>query len=73
MDKRFRETKILIATLLVSLTLVVVGTVWFWQTLTSQSPTEVASGYAKTFAEVKDVPKGLFNYGGSTIWAPSAP
>ncbi|MBW4564191.1 MAG: PstS family phosphate ABC transporter substrate-binding protein [Mojavia pulchra JT2-VF2] len=35
---------------------------------TPQTPTAQASG--KTFAAVQNVPVGLFNYGGSTSWAP---
>ena len=43
------------------------------QTNTDQSnstPTNAELTPPETFAEVKDVPSGLFNYGGSTTWAP---
>jgi phosphate transport system substrate-binding protein len=36
----------------------------------SPSPSKNSQKTYKTFAEVPDVPSGLFNYGGSTTWAP---
>ncbi|MBD3880669.1 PstS family phosphate ABC transporter substrate-binding protein [Phormidium tenue FACHB-886] len=41
--------------------------------VTNSSPaaaTQSAGQTAQTFAEVENVPSGLFNYGGSTSWAP---
>ncbi|MEB3280077.1 MAG: PstS family phosphate ABC transporter substrate-binding protein [Lyngbya sp.] len=36
----------------------------------SQVPTASTTSQTQTFAQVSDVPEGLFSYGGSTTWAP---
>ncbi|MGB6169095.1 MAG: PstS family phosphate ABC transporter substrate-binding protein [Geitlerinemataceae cyanobacterium] len=71
------ETATLAIALLVTLGLLGVG-VWLFRQPLSQlldnSPSSRTSNNSqktyKTFAEVPDVPSGLFNYGGSTTWAP---
>lgn len=72
------ETDILILSLLITLGLI--GAVYLWITKnsnirfvsttnnTTQQTTSQSS--ADTFAEVENVPSGLFRYGGSTTWAP---
>ncbi len=72
------ETSILILSLLITLGLI--GAVYLWITKnsniklvsttnnTTQQTTSQSS--ADTFAEVENVPSGLFRYGGSTTWAP---
>jgi phosphate transport system substrate-binding protein len=43
----------------------------FLPSSSSGSPSSLESGTTgNSFAEVRNVPKGLFNYGGSTSWAP---
>ena len=76
------ETTTLIATLLVTLSLVGGGIWWMsqksginpGQILPSQTPNSpVANPTSQSrerFADVAVVPTGLFNYGGSTTWAP---
>ncbi len=77
------ETPILILSLLITTGLIAGG--WWWfnknnsfnvNSLTKpqeseaapQIPTSETSG--KNFSSVENVPTGLFNYGGSTSWAP---
>ncbi|BAU10356.1 periplasmic phosphate-binding protein of phosphate ABC transporter [Leptolyngbya sp. NIES-3755] len=46
---------------------------WFSRSWTGLSPTvsqNQSTGEALSFATVQNVPSGLFNYGGSTTWAP---
>lgn len=70
------ETGILVLALIVTLGLVG-GVVW-WLTQSGFKLDGLASNQTKpnnlseiaTFAEVPNVPSGLFNYGGSTTWAP---
>lgn len=71
------ETATLAIALLVTLGLLGVG-IWLFRQplgkLFGNSPSSRISddrmATYKTFAEVPDVPSGLFNYGGSTTWAP---
>ena len=72
------ETTVLVLALLITLGLVGAGVWWF----TSRSGLNLGSGQqnqsqppqqsnsAESFAKVQNVPTGLFNYGGSTTWAP---
>jgi phosphate transport system substrate-binding protein len=73
------EIPILVLSLLITVGLIGGGFWWFTRksgfnqvnsgNITQpQTPTEQPSG--KTFASVQNVPQGLFNYGGSTSWAP---
>ncbi|MEH2398620.1 PstS family phosphate ABC transporter substrate-binding protein [Nostoc sp.] len=75
------EIPILVLSILITVGLVAGGFWWFSRksgvdlntinsgsTKTPQTASEQPSG--KTFASVQDVPTGLFNYGGSTSWAP---
>ncbi|MDJ0797362.1 MAG: PstS family phosphate ABC transporter substrate-binding protein [Calothrix sp. MO_167.B12] len=80
------ETPILILSLLITAGLIGGGYWWFTQRSSvnlnqvnkSKSPdsnstdrTQVSSGTtSKKFTTVADIPTGLFNYGGSTSWAP---
>lgn len=71
------ETATLAIALLVTVGLLG-GSIWLFRQPLSQllgnSPSAGSSKNSqptyKTFAEVPDVPSGLFNYGGSTTWAP---
>lgn len=68
------ETTVLLLALLITLGLVGVGAWWFTrgsnlnlgnlQRNQSQQP----PNSVETFAQVQNVPTGLFNYGGSTVW-----
>ena len=75
------ETTILVLSILITGGLIAGGFWWFSRksgvdlnainsdsTKTPQAVSEQPSG--KTFASIQDVPTGLFNYGGSTSWAP---
>ncbi|MEH2289878.1 PstS family phosphate ABC transporter substrate-binding protein [Nostoc sp.] len=75
------ETTILVLSILITAGLIAGGFWWFTRksgvnlntinsgsTKTPQTGLEQPSG--NTFTSVKDVPTGLFNYGGSTSWAP---
>lgn len=72
------ETTVLVLALLMTLGLVSIGVWWFTresglnlgrpQQNQSQSPRQLKS--VATFAQVQNVPEGLFSYGGSTTWAP---
>ncbi|NJO41647.1 MAG: PstS family phosphate ABC transporter substrate-binding protein [Cyanobacteria bacterium RU_5_0] len=78
------EAPVLILSLLITLSLIGVVVWWLLQrsqiqipndpNLPTQSPANPSSSsgepIAQTFAAVKNVPSGLFNYGGSTTWAP---
>ncbi|WP_017318454.1 PstS family phosphate ABC transporter substrate-binding protein [Mastigocladopsis repens] len=84
MSQKTRETAILVSLLLITAGLIGAGFWWAsgWSGLENVSDLFVGSqvgsgeklqeaqGKAKTFAEVPNVPSGLFNYGGSTTWAP---
>ena len=66
------ETTVLVLALLITTGLIGLGFWWFTsnsgsktQNLTNQ--TDQSNG--KTFTQVKNVPSGLFSYGGSTTWA----
>jgi phosphate transport system substrate-binding protein len=72
------ETTILVLALLITLGLLGVG-IWlfmggFGSNLRNISPNQSQqpqkSNTVETFAQVKNVPAGLFSYGGSTTWAP---
>ena len=75
------ETTILVLSILITVGLIAGGFWWFTKksgvnlntinsssTKTPQAASEQASG--NNFTSVQDVPTGLFNYGGSTSWAP---
>ncbi|MEH2465280.1 PstS family phosphate ABC transporter substrate-binding protein [Nostoc sp.] len=75
------EIPILVLSILITVGLIAGGFWWFTRksgvdlntinsgsTKTPQTASEQPSG--NTFASVQDVPTGLFNYGGSTSWAP---
>ncbi len=75
------ETTILVLSILITVGLIAGGFWWFTKksgvnlntinsgsTKTPQAASEQPSG--NTFTSVQDVPTGLFNYGGSTSWAP---
>ncbi len=75
------ETTILVLSILITAGLIAGGFWWFSRksgvdlnpinsgsTKTPQAVSEQLSG--KTFASIQYVPTGLFNYGGSTSWAP---
>lgn len=71
------ETATMAISLVVTLGLLGVGIWLFRQPLSqllgnspSAGPSKNSQKTYKTFAEVPDVPSGLFNYGGSTTWAP---
>ena len=72
------ETTVLVLALLITLGLVGVG-VWLFTRQSgvnlgslpqNQSKSPRQSKSAGTFAQLKNVPEGLFSYGGSTTWAP---
>jgi phosphate transport system substrate-binding protein len=72
-----KETIVLILTLLITAGLIGVGVWWFTRqsgvklgNLQPNQSNQPTQSTAETFAQVQDVPKGLFNYGGSTSWAP---
>ncbi|KOR35697.1 MULTISPECIES: PstS family phosphate ABC transporter substrate-binding protein [Planktothricoides] len=83
-----KETKVLLLTLVITLTLLGIGFFFFQrsggiQSITGgnnssengdnsadNSPNQTVIEYPETFAQVKNVPKGLFSHGGSTTWAP---
>lgn len=72
------ETTVLVLTFLITIGLVGAGVWWFIQrsgtgvgNLTpNQSDRSQQLNSVETFARVENVPEGLFNYGGSTTWAP---
>jgi phosphate transport system substrate-binding protein len=65
------EAKTLILTFLITLGILGIG-YWIFQIITSNSNSPNPSQSSKTeiFAQVTSVPAGVFNYGGSTSWAP---
>lgn len=70
-----KETTILVLALLTTLSLVAGAVWWFAQggvkiTSLTTNQTEPINGASDTFAQVTDLPTGLFSYGGSTTWAP---
>ncbi len=76
------EAKVLVLSLLITLGLIGVGFWWFTRTQSlqqiinsnssqsSSSQTPASSSNLQGFAQVSNVPSGLFSYGGSTTWAP---
>jgi phosphate transport system substrate-binding protein len=71
------ETLPLILALLITTGTIGGGVWWFARSsqlnvggLSQQTEGLAANRQTKTFAEVKNVPSGLFSYGGSTTWAP---
>lgn len=71
------ETTVLILALLVTAGLVGGGFWWFTQKsefgksgLSNNRSEQPGQSTTGTFAQVQDVPTGLFSYGGSTTWAP---
>jgi phosphate transport system substrate-binding protein len=72
------ETTVLVLALLITIGLVSAGVWWFTRGSGSnlerigqnQSEPLRQSKSVETFAKVQNVPSGLFNYGGSTTWAP---
>lgn len=76
-----KETSILILSLLITLGLLAPGGWLAYRYFNNDSssnpsptpsptPPSSATGKAGTFSAVSNVPEGLFNYGGSTTWAP---
>ncbi|NJO41779.1 MAG: PstS family phosphate ABC transporter substrate-binding protein [Cyanobacteria bacterium CRU_2_1] len=71
-----KETAVLVSLLLITSGLIVGGFWWAggWSSLgrsnTREELQQNEQEKAKTFAEVLTAPSGLFNYGGSTTWAP---
>ena len=70
------ETIVLTLTLLITVGLVGVAVWWFTHhsgvktgNLQPNQSNQPAQPSTETFAQVQGVPKGLFNYGGSTTWA----
>lgn len=66
------EAKTLILTFLITLGLLGIG-YWIFQRITSDSTNSSPlsqSSNIENFAQVTSVPAGVFNYGGSTTWAP---
>ncbi|MBD1936553.1 PstS family phosphate ABC transporter substrate-binding protein [Microcoleus sp. FACHB-68] len=69
------ETAVLILSLLITVGLVGAGLWWFLQrsgtNLGGSAPSnQPAQTSSQSFAQLQDVPAGLFSYGGSTSWAP---
>lgn len=72
-----KETKILLITMLVALGLV--GGVFLWlanssgiklSTIRKNPSPKLEKSNTESFTQVKNIPSGLFSYGGSTTWAP---
>jgi phosphate transport system substrate-binding protein len=70
------ETTILVLALLITASLISLGFWWFASktgsktvSLTNQESNQTDQSNIKTFTQVKNVPSGLFSYGGSTTWA----
>ncbi|NER25543.1 MAG: PstS family phosphate ABC transporter substrate-binding protein [Symploca sp. SIO1C2] len=61
------ETTILVLALLITMGLVGAGVWWF---IRQPKINNGGTSPGKTFAEVQNLPEGLFSYGGSTTWAP---
>ena len=88
MSSQQKETKILLLTLVITLSLIGIGFVlitqrpgmqldrqWNNSSENADNSPEVNNNpsiieYPETFAQVANVPKGLFSHGGSTTWAP---
>ncbi|SRR5579883_404187 len=75
--KQKNETTVLVLALVITLGLI--GSIYWWFSKGSNTklgsfiknqsqPLELSNG--STFASIENVPSGLFNYGGSTTWAP---
>jgi phosphate transport system substrate-binding protein len=68
------ETAVLILTLLITVGLIGGGYWWFSQrsgkNIGGSSQTNENTSNVTDFSQVQNVPSGLFNYGGSTSWAP---
>ncbi len=62
------ETTVLVLTLLITAGFVGAGFWWFTSRFNQQS-NQFAPVNVQNFAQVQNVPDGLFNYGGSTTWA----
>jgi phosphate transport system substrate-binding protein len=69
------ETVVLVLTL--AITLGLVGAIYWWLSrdknispLSTNQSQPVAQSNYQTFAQVPNIPSGLFSYGGSTTWAP---
>ncbi|WP_299043715.1 substrate-binding domain-containing protein, partial [uncultured Thermosynechococcus sp.] len=65
----------LLLSLLTTLGLLGIGAVLVLRLMNEGAPlgnggSNLGSGGQSTFTQVKNVPSGLFNYGGSTTWAP---
>ena len=60
------ETAVLFLTLLITVGLIGAGVWWF----TRRSRINIGDSSQQGFNTVQNVPSGLFNYGGSTSWAP---
>ena len=70
------ETTVLILDLLITTGLLGLGFWWFTSktgsktdSLINQESSQTGEYNRKTFTEIKNVPNGLFSYGGSTTWA----
>ncbi|GET43554.1 PstS family phosphate ABC transporter substrate-binding protein [Microseira wollei] len=70
------ETTVLVLALLITTGLVGLGFWWFTSktgsktdSLINQESSQSDQANLKTFTQVKNVPSGLFSYGGSTTWA----
>jgi phosphate transport system substrate-binding protein len=67
-----KETLFLVLALLITSSLIGLGFWWFTSNFAAKMETltdRTDRSNAKTFARVKNVPNGLFSYGGSTTWA----
>ncbi|MEM7553413.1 MAG: substrate-binding domain-containing protein [Cyanobacteria bacterium P01_A01_bin.84] len=69
---RKNEIPVLILSLLISLGLIAVGYWWFTKNseLNLKKSTYSSQTKNQSIAALKDIPKGVFSYGGSTSWAP---
>lgn len=72
-----KETTVLVLSLLITAGLLGAGFWWLINHFAvdknraiNNQPAAVRSSSAETFAQVQNVPSGLFSYGGSTTWAP---
>lgn len=61
---------LLLLSLLVTLGLLGSGAVLVFRLIQEGTPMGKGGLHQSTFTQVKNVPKGVFNYGGSTTWAP---
>jgi phosphate transport system substrate-binding protein len=66
------ETTVLVLALLITTGLIGLGFWWFTSNTgdkTENLTNQTDQSHLKTFTQVKNVPRGLFSYGGSTTWA----